>query len=160
MMTPFRRISNRAFIIVACAGVFVGGFVVLAVIGTGPQGSADDNTENPLQAGPSATPINLSESGRLIFPILIDGARMDEKGQPILGEDVFITQTCEADALANIKDGLVTGVQSEGTADSIAIGERLKGPAPHQGALPVYRDENGDLHQGCDPDSWVIIKIE
>ncbi len=138
----------------------MGGFAILAAMGIGPQGSAENDTENPLQADPSPAPINLSETGRLVFPILIDGARMDESGQPIPGEDVFITQTCEADALAVIKDGRVTGVEAEGTAESVAVGEKLNGPALHEGAHPVYRDENGDLRFGCDPDSVVIIKIE
>ena len=159
-MTPFRSLSTRTLIIVACAGAFVGGFAILAAMGIGPPGAAENDTENPLQASPSPAPNNLSETGRLIFTIHIDGARMDESGQPIPGEDVFIHQTCEADALAQIKDGRVTGVEAEGTAESIAVGERLKGPTHHEGVHPVYRDANGDLRFGCDPDSVVIIKIE
>jgi len=156
MMTPLRSSSNRTFIIVALAGAFVGSFAVLAAIGIGPLGSAQTDLVEP---DPSPV-INLSETGRLIFPILIDGARMDESGQPIPGEEVFITQTCEADALAVIKDGRVTDLQVEGTAASIAVGERLKGPVFHEGVHEVYRDANGDLRFGCDPDSVVIIKIE
>ena len=129
-------------------------------MGIGPQSSAENPPEALLQADPSPAPINLSETGRLVFHILIDGARMDESGQPIPGSGVAITQTCEADALAVIKDGRVTELQAEGTADSITVGERLKGLALHEGPLRVYRDDNGDLRFGCDPDSVVIIKIE
>ena len=160
MMTRFRSLPNRALIIVACAGAFVGGFAILAAMGIGPPGAAENDTENPLQASPSPAPNNLSETGRLIFTILIDGARMDESGQPIPGEDVFIHQTCEADALAVLKDGRVIGLQSEGTANSITVGEKLKGLVLHEGVHEVYRDANGDLRFGCDPDSVVIIKIE
>ncbi len=156
MIRPFLSASNRTLIVVALAGVFLGGFVVLAALGTGSQGSAQTDSEN----ADLPPVINLSETGRLIFPILIDGARMDEKGQPILGEDVFITQTCEADALANIKDGRVTDIKVEGTAASVTVGEGLKGLTRHEGDFPVYRDANGDLRFGCDPDSVVIIKIE
>ena len=160
MMTPLPSLPNRALIIVACAGAFVGAFAVLAAMGIGPRGSAESHTETPSPTAPSPTPNNLTETGRLLFPIHIDGARMDESGQPIPGEDVLIHQTCEADALAVLKDGRVIGLQSEGTADSITVGERLKGLALHEGAHPVYRDANGDLRFGCDPDSVVIIKIE
>ena len=160
MMTLLRSLPNRALIIVACAGAFVGGFAVLAALGIGPQGSAENDTETLLQANPSPAPINLSETGRLIFPIVINALRTDESGQPILGEGVGITVTCEADALAVIKDGRVTDLQAEGTAALITVGERLKGPVFHEGVFPVYRDENGDLRFGCDPDSVVIINIE
>ena len=159
-MTPFRSLSTRTLIIVALAGAFVGGFAILAAMGIGPQGAAENDTENPLQASPSPAPINLSETGRLVFYIHIDGARMDESGQPIPGEDVSIDQTCEADALAVLKDGRVIGLQSEGTANSITVGEKLKGLVLHEGVHEVYRDANGDLRFGCDPDSVVIIKIE
>ena len=160
MLRPFRMPPNRALIIVACAGALVGGLAILAAMGIGPQSSAESHTEALPQTAPSPTPNNLSETGRLVFPILIDGARMDESGQPIPGEDVFITQTCEADALAVLKDGRVIGLQSEGTAKSITVGEKLKGLVLHEGVHEVYRDANGDLRFGCDPDSVVIIKIE
>ncbi len=161
MMTPFRSLSHRAFIIVACAGVVVGGLAALAAMGIGPHSSAENPPEALLQPDPSPAPINLSsETGRLVFHVLTDAARVDESGQPIPGSGYAITQTCEADALAVTIDGLVTEVQTRGTAASVAVGERLKGPAPHQGLMEVYRDENGDLRQGCDPDSWTIIKIE
>ncbi len=156
-MTPIRSLSNRTLLIVALAGAFVGGFVILTAMGTGPQSSAENATEKAL---PSPAPVDLSETGRLVFSMVIDGLYMDESGQPILGEGVAITQRCEADALAVIKDGRVTELQAEGTADSITVGERLKGLALHEGPLRVYRDDNGDLRQGCDPDSVVIIKIE
>lgn len=160
MPTPFRSPPNRTFTIVALAAAFVGGIAVLAAILIAPQGSAQIDTENPLQADPSPAPINLSETGRLVFPVLADAIRTDDSGRPIPGSGFAISQTCEADALAVTIDGLVTEVQARGTAASVAVGERLKGPAPHQGLMKVYRDENGDLRQGCDPDSWTIIKIE
>ena len=152
--------TPRTLIIVALAAAFVGGFAPLAATGIGPRSSAEHHPKSLPRTAPSPAPINLSETGRLVFPVLTDAIRIDESGQPIPGSGYAITQTCEADALAVIIDGRVTEVQSEGTAASIAVGERLKGPAPHQGDLPVYRDADGDLRQGCDPDSWVIIKIE
>ena len=157
MMTLFRSSSNRTLIIVALVGAFVGSFAVLAAIGIGPLGSAQTDSED---AFPSPV-INLSESGRLLFPVLADLIPVDEAGRPILGGSGFsITQTCEADALAVVKDGRVTDLEVEGAAASVTVGERLKGSAPHDGLIQVYRDKNGDLRQGCDPDSWVIISTD
>lgn len=153
MMTPLRSSSNRTLIVIALVGVFVGGFAVLAALGTG---SAQTDLVEP---DPSPV-IDLSESGRMTFPVLTELFEVDETGRPIPGSGYSVTWTCEADALAVITDGRVTDVELEGTTDSVVVGERVEGLSPYDERFKVYRDKNGDLHQGCDPDSWVLIETD
>jgi hypothetical protein len=109
----------------------------------------------------------IAESGRLQFYVLADAVTLDENGE--INGGYALHQTCEADAVVRIGEGgRIAEVIKAGIAESsvsISMDETIVGQGFHQG-LPdgavqnVYRDENGDVHTGCDPDSWIILKTE
>jgi hypothetical protein len=141
--------------------------LVLAVLGVASLGtlalfpwdeSAGSLADEP-KADPSPAPLPRAESGRLVFQVEADGVKVDESGKPLPGGGVSYTQTCEADALAVIEGNQVVEVREVGTAHIVEQGERVESTI-HEGVIQVYRDREGKLHTGCDPESWVIIDSE
>jgi hypothetical protein len=102
----------------------------------------------------------IAESGRLLFYVIADAIEVDEEGRPVpSGQGVGLTQSCEADAFVGVGEGRVSVILQSGIATPIEVGEEII-DATNDGHWRVYRDGEGHLRFGCDPNSWTIIHTE
>lgn len=160
------RIAVAMFLL---AAVLVGG-ILLVTYESGTETAAQGGADKASSAVPTATasakpavsPIEeIAESGRLQFYVLADVATLDENGK--IDGGYAAHQTCEADAVVKMSEGRISEVVKAGTAESsisISTGEIVAGSGSGDLLNTVYRDDNGDIRLGCDPDSWTVLGVE
>lgn len=95
----------------------------------------------------------LNSRGRIELPVHADYVPVDEKGRPAPGTGGGLERVCEVDALVVVTDGRISEVKQKG-ANRVDVGEQLTSAAA--GYTGVYRDKQGKLREGCDPESWQL----
>ncbi len=88
---------------------------------------------------------NLNQRGRITLPVDADG--VDANGKP-----VGYSGYCEADAVALLEGSRVAEIKQE-SARAVAVGETVIRVGADTSYSPVYRDKDGNLREGCAPES-------
>lgn len=141
--------------------VLIGGMLLFTNIADGPETIAQAPDDPAEQARLEGTEIReLADSGRLLYYVITDYLPIDQSGAVIEGASGgALFQSCEADGLILIDGGRVSTISQQGDATDLIPSEEVLGATP-EGLHKVYRDNNGDLRFGCDPDSWTILSVD
>lgn len=125
----------------------------------GTVGHPSSPTIDLRSASQAVTSDDLADSGRLLFYVIADAVPVDDSGNIVPDSFRAVYQSCEADALVQLADGRVSSVSRQGTTTDLGVGDEVVGDIS-SGEHKVYRDNNGNLRLGCDPDSWTVINTD